>query len=491
MGKPTGFLDIERKNAKYRSIELRVKDYNEIPEPMTEGEVREQAARCMDCGIPFCHQGCPLGNVIPDFNDLVFEGRWRDALSVLLATNNFPEFTGRVCPAPCESACVLGINAEPVSIKQVEVSIIDKAFEEGWITPKPPAFRTGKKVAIIGSGPAGLAAAEMLNQAGHTVTVYDKADKAGGLLIYGIPDFKMDKNVLERRLDLLTAEGVQWQLSTHVGVDITAEELRRDYDAVILATGAEQPRDLPLPGRELDGVHYAMDYLIQQNRRNLGLPAVREGEKEILATGKTVVIVGGGDTGSDCLGTAHRQGAKAVYQFEHKAEPPKVRPAHNPWPEVAMTLTKSTSHEEGGTQQFSVSTRGFEGSNGKLERLLAAQVEIHYDENGQRHFETVPGSEFAIETELVLIAAGFTGPVVPGIVEQFGAKLNKRGGLKTNKDKMTSVPGVFAAGDAVRGQSLVVWAIAEGRDVARGVDKYLTGRVRLPAANTHSEVLAS
>ncbi len=479
--KLTGFIEIQRKNAPYRPVEERLKDYNEIPHPMSEAEVQEQSARCMDCGIPFCHQGCPLGNVIPDFNDLVYENRWREALDVLLATNNFPEFTGRVCPAPCEAACVLGINEDPVTIKQIEVSIIDRGFEEGWITPHPPTRRTGNRVAVIGSGPAGLACAEQLNRAGHLVTVFEKADRAGGLLIYGIPDFKMDKSVLQRRLDLMTAEGIQWRLNTHVGVDVTVRELRQDFDAIVLTVGAEQPRDLHVPGRELDGVHFAMDYLTQQNRRNLGNSV---DEADILATDKTVVIIGGGDTGSDCLGTSLRQGAKEVIQFEHKPPPPKERPLNNPWPEPPLIFQKSTSHEEGGKQEFSMATRRFEGGNGKLERLHAVKVEIKFDEHGNRYFEEIPASDFVIETELVLLAAGFTGPVHKGLVAELKLRLNKHGGVWTNHDKMTNVPGVFAAGDMVRGQSLVVWAIAEGRDAARGVDKYLTGKVRLPAANT-------
>jgi len=490
MGKLTGFIEIQRKNPRYRPIHERLKDYNEISDPMSEAEVQEQAARCMDCGIPFCHQGCPLGNVIPDFNDLVYEDRWHEALEVLLATNNFPEFTGRVCPAPCEAACVLGINQEPVSIKQIEVSIIDRAFEEGWIKPNPPTHRTGKRVAIVGSGPAGMAAAEQLNRAGHSVTVFEKADRVGGLLIYGIPDFKMDKAVLQRRVDLMTAEGIEWRLNTQVGVDITTEQLRQEFEAIILTTGAEQPRELNIPGRDLDGVHFAMDYLPQQNRRNLGDDLSQYYDSEILATGKTVVIIGGGDTGSDCLGTSLRQGATQVIQFEHKPPPPSKRPAHNPWPEWPLIFQKSTSHEEGGKLEYSLATKRFEGSNGKVERLHAVKVELKHDEYGQRHFEEIPGSDFIIETQLVLLAAGFTGPVQAGPIHDLNLKLNKRGGIRVNHDKMTNVPGVFAAGDMVRGQSLVVWAIAEGRDAARGVDKYLTGKVRLPAANT-ATVLAS
>jgi glutamate synthase (NADPH/NADH) small chain len=483
--KLTGFIEIRRKNAPYRPVQERLNDWLEIPHPLTEGEVQEQATRCMDCGIPFCHQGCPVGNVIPDFNDMVFEGRWHEALDILLATNNFPEFTGRVCPAPCEASCVLSINEEPVAIKQVEVSIIDKGFAEGWIVPRPPENRTGKRVAVIGSGPAGMACAEQLNRAGHLVTVFDKADRAGGLLIYGIPDFKMDKAVLQRRLDLMTAEGIQWQLNTHIGAPghPSMAQLRQEYDAVVLTTGAEQPRDLNIPGRDLDGVHFAMDFLTQQNRRNLNLPV--EGP-EIMATGKNVVIIGGGDTGSDCLGTSLRQGAREVIQFEHKPPLPAKRPAHNPWPEWPMVFQKSTSHEEGGRQEYSLATRAFEGSNGKLEQLRAVKVEIYFDEEGQRFFREVPGSEFVIETELVLISAGFTGPVRNGLVDSLNLKLTRRGSIWTNQDKMTSAEGVFAAGDNVRGQSLVVWAIAEGRDAARGVDKYLTGRVRLPGAHTES-----
>jgi glutamate synthase (NADPH/NADH) small chain len=481
MAKHTGFIEIRRKNAPYRPVQERLNDWLEIPHPLKEGEVQEQATRCMDCGIPFCHQGCPVHNIIPDFNDMVYEGRWHEALDILLATNNFPEFTGRICPAPCEASCVLSINEEPVAIKQIEVSIIDKGFAEGWIKPKPPEKRTGKKVAVIGSGPAGMACAEQLNRAGHLVTVFDKADKAGGLLIYGIPDFKMDKAVLQRRLDLMTAEGIQWQLNTHVGAPghPSMAQLREEYDAVVLTTGAEQPRDLTIPGRELDGVHYAMDYLTQQNRRNLGLPV--DGP-DILADGKTVVIIGGGDTGSDCLGTSLRQGAVEVIQYEHKPPLPSKRPEYNPWPEWPMVFQKSTSHEEGGRLEYSMATKAFEGSNGKLERLRGVRVEIYFDETGQRFFREIPDSEFTIETQLVLISAGFTGPVRQGLLESLNPRMTRRGSIWTNHDKMTSVEGVFAAGDNVRGQSLVVWAIAEGRDAARGVDKYLTGKVRLPTA---------
>ena len=481
MAKHTGFIEIRRKNAPYRPVQERLNDWLEIPHPLSEGEVQEQATRCMDCGIPFCHQGCPVHNIIPDFNDMVYEGRWHEALDILLATNNFPEFTGRICPAPCEASCVLSINEEPVAIKQIEVSIIDKGFAEGWIKPKPPEKRTGKKVAVIGSGPAGMACAEQLNRAGHLVTVFDKADKAGGLLIYGIPDFKMDKAVLQRRLDLMTAEGIQWQLNTHVGAPghPSMAQLRQEYDAVVLTTGAEQPRDLNIPGRDLDGVHYAMDYLTQQNRRNLGLPV--DGP-DILAGGKTVVIIGGGDTGSDCLGTSLRQGAVEVIQYEHKPPLPSKRPEYNPWPEWPMVFQKSTSHEEGGRLEYSMATKAFEGSNGKLERLRGVRVEIYFDETGQRHFREIPDSEFTIETQLVLISAGFTGPVRQGLLESLNPRMTRRGSIWTNHDKMTSVEGVFAAGDNVRGQSLVVWAIAEGRDAARGVDKYLTGKVRLPTA---------
>jgi glutamate synthase (NADPH) small chain len=482
--KLTGFIEIKRKDAPYRPVEERLKDYGEIPQPLTDGEVREQAARCMDCGIPFCHQGCPLGNLIPEWNDFVFEGRWKEALNALLATNNFPEFTGRVCPAPCENTCVLGINEAPVSIKQIEVSIIDKGFSEGWIVPNPPKVRSGKKVAIIGSGPAGLACAEQLNRAGHNVVIFEKADRIGGLLIYGIPDFKMDKPVLERRLKLMEAEGIEFRANSHVGGNVPVAELRQEYDAIVLCTGAEQPRALNIPGAELDGVVLAMDFLTQQNRRNLGDDL--SGEQEILATGKTVIIIGGGDTGSDCLGTSLRQGAKEVLQFEHKPQPPANRPSYNLWPEPPLVWTKSTSHEEGGVQEFSMSTRRFEGENGKLKRLHAIKVEIEYDADGNRQFKEIPGSEFSIETELVLVSAGFTGPVKSDIISQLGIRLNRKNCITVDQNKMTNVEGVFAAGDNVRGQSLVVWAIAEGRDVARGVDQYLTGKARLPTAFTNS-----
>jgi glutamate synthase (NADPH/NADH) small chain len=481
MPKHRGFIEIKRKNAPYRPVQERLNDWLEIPHPLSEGEVQEQATRCMDCGIPFCHQGCPVHNVIPDFNDMVYEGRWHEALDILLATNNFPEFTGRICPAPCEASCVLSINEEPVAIKQIEVSIIDKGFAEGWIKPQPPEKRTGQKVAVIGSGPAGMACAEQLNRAGHLVTVFEKADKAGGLLIYGIPDFKMDKAVLQRRLDFMTAEGVQWQLNTHVGAPghPSIAQLREEYDAVVLTTGAEQPRELNIPGRNLDGVHFAMDFLTQQNRRNLGLPV--DGP-DILAGDKTVVIIGGGDTGSDCLGTSLRQGAVEVFQYEHKPPLPSKRPEYNPWPEWPLVFQKSTSHEEGGRLEYSMAAKAFEGSNGKLERLRGVKVEIYFDDHGQRHFVEIPDSGFTIETQLVLISAGFTGPTRPGLLDSLNPRMTRRGNIWTNHDKMTSIEGVFAAGDNVRGQSLVVWAIAEGRDAALGVDKYLTGRVRLPAA---------
>ena len=433
----------------------------------------------MDCAVPFCHTGCPLGNVIPEFNHYVYLGDWEGALRTLLSTNNFPEFTGRICPAPCEASCVLSINSDPVTIEYVEKEIADRGYEKGWIKPQPPAMRTGKRVAVVGSGPAGLAAAQQLNRAGHWVTVFERAGYIGGLLALGIPDFKLDKEVLRRRLDIMEAEGITFETDVNVGEDLPAEKLLIDFDAVCLACGSTVPRNLDVPGRELDGVHFAMEYLTQQNRLNAGEQL--SGESRISAEGKRVVILGGGDTGADCLGTAHRQGAEIVNQFELLAEPPVQRTGDNPWPQWPMILRSSAAHEEGGIRDYGILTKSFSGSNGKLERLHAVRVEWTEPSDGGRPAMTeVPDSEFEVETELVLLAMGFLHPQHDGLLNQLGVSLDGRGNVSIGPDRMSSVPGVFAAGDTARGQSLVVWAIAEGRETARAIDLYLMGESRLP-----------
>jgi glutamate synthase (NADPH/NADH) small chain len=418
----------------------------------------------MDCGIPFCHTGCPVNNIIPDWNDLVYQNEWKEAIRVLHATNNFPEFTGRICPAPCEAACVLGINEPPVTIKVVEKTIVEHAWKEGWIKPEPPEIRTEKRVAVIGSGPAGLAAAQELNRAGHWVTVFEKADRVGGLLRYGIPDFKMEKSVLDRRLDQMTAEGVVFQTNAHIGKTVQAADLREEFDAILIAAGAEAPRDLKVPGRELKGIHFAMEFLPQQNKRVAGddVPG------QIMATGKRVVIIGGGDTGADCLGTCHRHGAKAVVQFEIMPKPPEERAASTPWPMWPLQLRTESSHEEGGHRDWAAATTHFSGdANGNVKRLHAIRV------GPPAGFAPQPGTEFDMEADLVLLAMGFTGPVKHGMLEQFGVEVDGRGNVATKGNYMSSVPGVFAAGDARRGQSLVVWAIAEGRSAAKAISEYL------------------
>jgi len=467
MADPKGFMKFTREGPTRRPVELRVHDWKEFYEPFPEDKLKTQGARCMDCGVPFCQSanGCPVVNLIPEWNDLVHRGRWQDALKALHTTNNFPEFTGRLCPAPCESACVLGINADPVAIRVVEWNIIDKGFDEGWVQPILPVLRTGKTVAIVGSGPAGLAAAQQLARAGHGVTVYEKADRIGGLLRYGIPDFKMEKWVIDRRLEQMKAEGVEFKTGVTVGKDISGEELRRRYDAVVLTMGAEQPRDLPVPGRELKGIHFAMDYLIQQNRRNAGDTIT---EEPITAKGKKVVIIGGGDTGSDCLGTSHRQGRAEVHQFELLPEPPPQRAGSTPWPLWPMQLRTSHAHEEGCDRQWSVSTTKFSGQNGHVTKLHAHRVQF---ENGK--FTPIPGTDFELAVDLVLLAMGFTGPVKNGLLDSLGVKYDARGNIAADANYMSSVAGVFAAGDARRGQSLIVWAIAEGRKVAAGVHAYL------------------
>ncbi len=479
MGKPTGFIEIHRKKHPTRPVPERIRDWREVYLPYPKSELEAQGARCMDCGIPFCHQGCPLGNLIPDWNDLIYRDRWHAAIDRLHATNNFPEFTGKLCPAPCEGACVLGINDSPVTIKSIEATIIDRAWNEGWVTPKPPTDRTWKKVAVVGSGPAGLAAADQLNRAGHSVTVFEKSDRMGGLLRYGIPEFKMEKRFLTRRLGVMEAEGVIFRTGVNVGVDVSAKRLRKDFDAVLLAGGAGQPRDLPVPGRELKGIHFAMEYLTLQNRRNEG-DHVPEFEF-ITAKGKHVIIIGGGDTGADCLGTAHRQVAKSVHQLELLPMPPETRAADNPWPEWPQIFRVSTAHEEGGERLYAVSTQRFSGdADGHVRALHATKVEA-VRQDGRMQFEPVPGSEFEIPADLVLLAMGFVGPEKSKLLADLGVKLSDRGNVARDGCWMTNVPGVFTAGDMQRGQSLIVWAIAEGRSAARAIDHHLMGESQLPA----------
>jgi len=479
VGKVTGFLEIKRKKWPTRPVGERLRDWKEVYLPFPQDELKKQAARCMDCGIPFCHQGCPLGNIIPDWNDLVYKDHWRDAIDRLHATNNFPEWTGRLCPAPCEGSCVLEINDDPVTIKAIELSIVERAFDEGWVAPRPPAVRTGKRVAVIGSGPAGLAAAQQLNRAGHSVTVFERADRIGGLLRYGIPEFKMEKRYLDRRLQLMEKEGVVFVTNAHVGVGVPVEALRDQFDAIVLAGGACHPRDLTVPGRELAGIHFAMDYLTLQNKRCEG-DAIPDADF-ITAQGKRVVIIGGGDTGADCLGTVHRQGATSVHQFELLPRPPDTRAPDNPWPQWPNIFRVSGAHEEGGERVYAVSTERFLGNaQGHVRALEARQVEM-VREGGRLDFKPIRGTEFTLDCDLVLLAMGFLGPERPGMLAELGVKLTERGNVWRDARWMTSVPGVFTCGDMQRGQSLIVWAIAEGRSAARGADLYLMGKSDLPA----------
>ena len=475
MGDPSGFLKHERALPTRRPVDVRIRDWKEVYEDFPAQALHDQAGRCMDCGIPFCHNGCPLGNLIPEWNDLTFRDDWEEAIERLHATNNFPEFTGRLCPAPCETACVLGINDKPVAIKQVEVEIIDRAFAEGWVTPQPPRELTGRKVAVIGSGPAGLAAAQQLTRAGHDVTVFERADRIGGLLRYGIPEFKMEKRVLDRRLEQLRAEGTSFRTGVDVGVDVPAAQLRADYDALLLTGGSTVGRDLPVEGRDLDGIHLAMTYLEPSNR-------VQEGDLQaspISAEGKDVVILGGGDTGADCLGTAIRQGARSITQLEIMPRPPEERPDSTPWPTWPLIYRTSSAHEEGGERMFSVNTQRFVGADGRLSGLELVDVELV-----DGRFTPVDGTARVLPAQLVLLAMGFTGPLRTGLLEQLGVELDGRGNVARGADWATSVPGVFVAGDMGRGQSLIVWAIAEGRSAAAAVDRSLCGQTLLPAPIT-------
>lgn len=478
MAKPTGFMEFSRETPRRRPIQERVHDWLEVYEDFPTASLQQQAARCMDCGIPFCHQGCPVANIIPDWNDLVYRDKWHEAMERLHATNNFPEFTGRLCPAPCEAACVLGINNDPVTIKQIELTIVERAFREGWMAPMPAEVRTGKKVAVIGSGPAGLAAAQQLARAGHDVTVFERDDRIGGLLRYGIPDFKMQKEFIDRRLAQMEGEGVEFRPSVNIGVDIDARQLRDEYDAICLAGGSTRPRDLEVPGRELQGVHFAMEFLPMQNRRNAGdeIPD----EAFINAKGKRVIILGGGDTGADCLGTVIRQGATEVAQYELLPRPPDTRPAETPWPTWPNIYRVSSAHEEGGVRDYNILTKRLSGEDGVLKKLHAVRVEF-VPEDGRQVMKEVPGSEFEVEVDLLLLAMGFLGPEQRGMVEQLDVQLTERGNVWADENRMTSVPGVFTAGDMTRGQSLIVWAIAEGRAAARGIDAYLMGETALPS----------
>ncbi len=486
MGKPTGFMEIPRETPSRRPIPERVHDYLEVYNPFPEEKLRAQGARCMDCGIPFCHQGCPLGNLIPDWNDLVYRDQWQAAIDRLHATNNFPEFTGRLCPAPCEASCVLGINNDAVTIKQIELSIIEKAWDEGWIKPQPPKVKTGKTVAVIGSGPAGLAVAQQLARAGHAVTVFERDDRIGGLLRYGIPDFKMEKRFIDRRLEQMAAEGVVFRPSVNVGVDVSAADLLAGFDALCVCTGATKPRDLPIPGRELKGIHFAMEFLPLQNKRVAG-DSIAD-QNFISAKGKHVVIIGGGDTGADCLGTVHRQGCASVHQFEIVPRPPETRAPANPWPQWSNIFRVSSAHEEGGIREYAINTTRFTGEGGRVTALETIDVEWK-PVDGRMQFVGIPGTERRYPADLVLLAMGFLGPERPGLLEQLGVELDAMSNVKAGPNKKTSVDKVFTAGDATRGQSLIVWAIAEGRQAAHSIDVFLMGSSELPTPLDHGSHL--
>lgn len=477
MGDVKGFLKIKRETVQYRPACERVKDYREVSVLHPDDKSREQGSRCMDCGVPFCHWGCPVGNYIPEWNDLMFRGQWKKAIETLHATNNLPEITGRLCPATCEYACVLGINDDPVTIRENELAIIEHAFREGWIRPNPPKKRTGKKIAVVGSGPAGLACADQLNKAGHKVTVFERDDKVGGILRYGIPAFKLEKSIIDRRVTILKKEGIGFKTSIDVGVDYKISKLKKDFDIIVLTGGSRVPRDLDIPGRGLKGIHFAMDYLIQSNRRVSGAKIPME---EIIdAKGKKVVVIGGGDTGADCVGTAHRQGASCVVQIELLPQPSECRTLDMPWPKYPMLLKTSSSHVEGGERKWAVSTKQFIGEKGHLERLSCIKVDIGKDEKGCLLIKDIPGTEFEIEADLVILALGFVHPE-KGLISHLGVELDFRGNVKTDEHYLTSVKGVFAAGDMRRGQSLIVWAISEGRRAAHAIDRYLMGETCLP-----------
>lgn len=479
MGKPTGFKEYTRELPGKRPVAERIGDFREIYIPFPGQKLKQQTARCMDCGVPTCHGGCPLANLIPEWNDLAYRDRWQEAIRRLHFTNNFPEFTGRLCPAPCEEACVLSINEPAVTIEQIEKEIIEHAFDNGWIVPEPPARRTEKTVAVIGSGPAGLACAQQLNRAGHTVTVFERADRIGGLLRYGIPDFKMEKWVLDRRLDLMAAEGIRFRTGVTAGVDLDQKDLAA-FDAVVVCTGASRPRDLPVPGRTLDGIHFAMDFLTLQNRLVAGDRIPDVGLQRLSAAGKRAIVLGGGDTGSDCIGTCIRQGAATVTNLELLPKPGLERPPSQPWPYWPTRLRTSSSHEEGCKRHWSLMTKAFEGTDGQVTGLVTVEVTLEESAGGPPAIREVPGTERRWEADIVLLALGFTGPETSDIVSGLGLTVDPRGNLETDDRYMTKVPGVFAAGDARRGQSLIVWAISEGREAARAVDRFLRGRTDLP-----------
>jgi len=482
MGKPTGFLEYPRRDRAYKPVEERIRHFREFVIPLSEEELQTQGARCMDCGIPFCHQGCPVNNIIPDWNDLVYRGDWQRALQVLHSTNNFPEFTGRICPAPCQEACTLNLQDEPVTIKTIECAIVDKGWEHGWIQPQPPAHKTGKKVAVVGSGPAGMACAQQLARVGHEVTLFEKNDRIGGLLRYGIPDFKMEKHIIDRRTRQMEAEGVTLRPNTHIGVDLPAKQLLEDFDAVALTGGSEQPRDLDVPGRDLEGIHFAMQFLPQQNRRVAGDPVPED--LSITATGKHVIVIGGGDTGSDCIGTSIRQGCKSVTQLEILPRPPEKENKDLTWPEWPNKLRTSTSQEEGARREWCVATKAFIGENGRVKKIRCVRVEWNRDEQGAWQMKEIEGSGFELEADLVLLAMGFVHPVQEGMLNELGVEYDPRGNVKGDTEGehayRTSIDKVFAAGDMRRGQSLVVWAIREGRQCARAIDEYLMGSSELP-----------
>jgi len=482
MGKPTGFLEIERHDRPYEKPEARKKTWREFVKPLSYGEVGQQAARCMDCGIPFCHNGCPVNNMIPDWNNLVYQDQWRQALETLHSTNNFPEFTGRICPAPCEASCTLNIDENPVTIKTIECQIVDRGWQEGWILPQPPSQKSGKNVAVVGSGPAGMACAQQLARAGHSVTLFEKSDRIGGLLRYGIPDFKMEKQIIDRRMRQMEAEGVVFRTGVEVGTAVSVPMLLADYDALVMSGGAEAPRDLDVPGRELSGIHYAMDFLVQQNRRVAGDDEAHAAPRgTISAKGKHVIVIGGGDTGSDCIGTSNRQGAASITQLEILSRPPDHENKALTWPDWPLKLRTSSSQEEGCERDFSVLTKRAIGTDGKLDALECVRVGWVKDSSGRTQMVEEAGSEFRLKADLVLLAMGFVGPRKPGLVEQSGAALDPRGNVKANTlDYKTSAPKVFSCGDMRRGQSLVVWAIREGRQCARAVDEFLMGASQLP-----------